>query len=322
MSGNGAEPGVNLAALTAPFPRDVIKQRQIGGGRMADYIPGEVVIRRLNEATGNDWSLTIKNIDERPFTGGTLVMAMVALTIPGLGTREHIGVQSVADRGGEDLIKGAVTDAIKKAATLFGVGLHLYDDEMPNAAPRAASGPQEATSNGDAGEPTITDQQMRRLWKVANDKLGNQANSVVHALLQRIGLDSVKKLTMARAAKVIGYLERTEAAEIVEQAGLAPEGDARAASGQPAPISEGEAALIAFRERAEASTDWEADRLYAEAGDSQAHWLELVAVAPAVPVLNRVEAHIKRRELLTPEVSTAIADRRRALRARADALSR
>jgi hypothetical protein len=46
-----------------------------------------------------------------------------------VGTREHMGVQVVnADSGGEDLWKGAISDALKKAASLFGVGRELYED--------------------------------------------------------------------------------------------------------------------------------------------------------------------------------------------------
>lgn len=117
---------VNLEALTRPFPREAIRQRKGGGGVMLDYVEGHTVIRRLNEATGNRWNLSVLDISERQLGGQTLITARVALTIPDLGSREALGVQLVSERGGEDLVKGAVTDALKKAATLFGVGLELY----------------------------------------------------------------------------------------------------------------------------------------------------------------------------------------------------
>lgn len=129
------------AVLEEPFPASKIKRRQGGRGQMFDYIAGEDVIRRLNDATGGCWDLAIKDITQQPMGTNTLVLAHVALTIPGMGTREHIGVQSVSDRGGEDLVKGAVTDALKKAATLFGVALHLYGDGDGDAEP---SGPPPA----------------------------------------------------------------------------------------------------------------------------------------------------------------------------------
>jgi hypothetical protein len=129
------------AMLEETFPPDQIKPRTVGGGLTVSYIPGEAVIRRLNDASGGQWDLRIKSITEKSIEvrdrngnhlrTDTLVLAQVALTIPEMGTREHIGVQMVNERGGEDLIKGAITDALKKAATLFGVGLHLYEDDSP-----------------------------------------------------------------------------------------------------------------------------------------------------------------------------------------------
>lgn len=113
-------------ALGAAFPRSAIKQREGGRGKKLDYVEGHTIIHRLIDATGNQFDVRILNIDEKRMGESTLVLATVELTIPGLGTRQHMGVQMVHDRGGEDLVKGAITDALKKAATLFGVGLDLY----------------------------------------------------------------------------------------------------------------------------------------------------------------------------------------------------
>src|SRR6478609_11570926 len=113
-------------ALGEPFPKSALKQRQGQGSRQFTYVEGHTVIHRLNDATSNTWDLQIIDIDTMQLGPKSLVRAHVALTIPGLGRREHIGVQAVDERGGEDLVKGAITDALKKAATLFGVGLELY----------------------------------------------------------------------------------------------------------------------------------------------------------------------------------------------------
>lgn len=110
------------ARLMAPFPREAIKQRQGGRGKMLDYVEGHSVIHRLIAATNNQFDLRVLSVDQK----GDLMTALVELTIPGLGSRQHMGVQKVAPNAGEDLVKGAITDALKKAATLFGVGLELY----------------------------------------------------------------------------------------------------------------------------------------------------------------------------------------------------
>lgn len=137
--------GVDIGVLYREFPAQAIKERTVGGGRRLSYVEGHSVIHRLNEATGNRWDLVVRAIDVMQIGTQTVVRAHVALTIPGLGTREHIGVQAVADRSGEDLVKGAVTDALKKASTLFGVGLHLYgpDYEAGETAPPPAPSPQQ-----------------------------------------------------------------------------------------------------------------------------------------------------------------------------------
>jgi hypothetical protein len=45
------------------------------------------------------------------------------LMIPELGSRQAIGVQALDDGSGEDLLKGAASDSLKKCASLFGVSV-------------------------------------------------------------------------------------------------------------------------------------------------------------------------------------------------------
>lgn len=119
----------DIDKLTKPFPPGAVKWRWADRAqtRKLDYVEGHTIIHRLNDATENRWSLTVDKVERFPINeNNILVMAHVTLEIPGLGRRSHIGVQAVNDRGGEDLVKGAITDALKKAATLFGVGLELY----------------------------------------------------------------------------------------------------------------------------------------------------------------------------------------------------
>lgn len=115
------------AALSKPFPVAAIQQRPGGGGTKLDYLSTDTVIRRLNRATGNNWSFAVDKV----WTEGTNSFALCTLTIPGLGSRQHIGVQSTDSRQGEDAVaKGAVSDSLKKCSTLFGVGLELYGKDF------------------------------------------------------------------------------------------------------------------------------------------------------------------------------------------------
>jgi hypothetical protein len=119
-----------IRKLQEPFPREAIKTRAGGGNTRLSYVEAHSVIRRLNAATGGHWDFAVLR-EERE---GDLLKATCRLTIPGLGSREHVGVQKVSERGGEDLHKGAISDALKKAATLFGVGLELYGPDYEDDA--------------------------------------------------------------------------------------------------------------------------------------------------------------------------------------------
>lgn len=141
--------------LSDPFPPQALRQREGQGGKRFTYVEGQTVIRRLNEATEGRWDMRIVNTEWR----ADLLIVTVELTIPGLGSRQHIGVQRVSERGGEDLLKGAVTDAMKKAATLFGVGIDLYgadyesDDYAPPPTPTQHSVPRPTPANGGTDAP-------------------------------------------------------------------------------------------------------------------------------------------------------------------------
>lgn len=127
--------------LTEPFPAEAIEEK---GGK--PYLPHEVVRQRLIEATGNcfDWSIDQvlfrdDGVTRRPAdrTTGEVrkPMSMIVigtLTIPGLGSRAGIGAHPLDEGAGEDAAyKSAESDALKRAAMAFGVGLRqLYIDKI------------------------------------------------------------------------------------------------------------------------------------------------------------------------------------------------
>ena len=116
-----------LQLLAKPFKPEVIRSRRIAG-RDVNYVPVGAVIERLNKSC-NTWDFRIVNRDRetmvlnrRPEPRGVMVSVVIGeLTIPEIGTRQSIGVQAIDDGGGEDLLKGAVSDSLKKAAQLFGM---------------------------------------------------------------------------------------------------------------------------------------------------------------------------------------------------------
>ena len=148
-------PEVNLEMLTAPFPPEALEQREGGNGRSFTYIKTHAVINRLNRACHYQWDWRI--IEQH--MEADLLVCRGELTIPGLGTKAAVGVQEIRPGGGADLYKGASSDAMKKAATMFGVGIELYGPDVEDAdyQPRqqASRGPVTTPSSRftDSGQP-------------------------------------------------------------------------------------------------------------------------------------------------------------------------
>lgn len=123
-----------LDLLGRRFRPEAIQQRKIAGGRQVAYLPVSAVTERLNKAC-NTWNFHIVSRDRelmqlnrwneqtrRSEPRDVPVSIVVGeLEIPELGKRQAIGVQALDDGSGEDLLKGAASDSLKKCASLFGV---------------------------------------------------------------------------------------------------------------------------------------------------------------------------------------------------------
>jgi recombination DNA repair RAD52 pathway protein len=115
-------------ALRAPLDLNNVKKRKGAGGRTLDYISGEHAIAEANRIFGFDgWScetIHMECVKESPIT----YIARVRVKAGGV-TREGWGGDSSHDH--EMAVKGAETDAIKRALRTFGnqFGLPLYDKE-------------------------------------------------------------------------------------------------------------------------------------------------------------------------------------------------
>jgi hypothetical protein len=219
---------VDLEKLTEPFPLTAHKQRQVQG-KPITYVEGHTVIRRLNDSTGNNWSMEVKDVTSKDVAStdregrpvkNTLMVAHVALTIPGHGTREGLGVQMVHERGGEDLVKGCITDALKKAATLFGVGLELYGPDYEAgevAAPTQPSRPQPrsaapAPARGAAGPVAQARADTNMIapgQQRAIEDMGKKLNVVVDdRVVADFNVGSVSMLSQEQAGDLIVQLQK------------------------------------------------------------------------------------------------------------------
>jgi hypothetical protein len=120
-------------ALRAPFPASAIKFRvgsvkaDKSAGQALPYIDARDVYDRLDEVLGVfGWQC-----EHRPAPNGNGVMCALSIRDPDTGewiTKTDIAQQdsSKDDRTAEIAIKGAASDATKRAAVLFGIGRGLY----------------------------------------------------------------------------------------------------------------------------------------------------------------------------------------------------
>lgn len=131
--------------IESPLKKEWIKQRELGGKKL-DYIEGGRVKKLLNEAFDYKWSFDIKSIefkdsymkkgryDKEPVPQPPYVLVIGELIVPGFGSRPGVGSKVIQFGEGADqqsqAVKSALTDALKVAASNFGIALDLYLDDV------------------------------------------------------------------------------------------------------------------------------------------------------------------------------------------------
>ena len=138
----------DLLALALPFDKSA-ESSMVKGGTRLTYIPVSEVIHRLNEVLAYNWSYTVQSCHRDPLDPDYIV-AHVTMKVylphaqEPVAIRDGFGgvkVKRTRDGGIVDLgdeYKGAVSDALKKAAQSFGVGLYLarHEDKAPASTER------------------------------------------------------------------------------------------------------------------------------------------------------------------------------------------
>ena len=126
----------DLLALALHFDKSA-ESSMVKGGTKLTYIPVAEVIQRLNEVLAYNWSYTVLSCHRDPLDPDYIV-AHVSMKVYAGGEpviRDGFGgvkVKRTRDGAIVDLgdeYKGAVSDALKKAAQSFGVGLYLARHE-------------------------------------------------------------------------------------------------------------------------------------------------------------------------------------------------
>lgn len=220
----------DIQKLRAPFPASIIhvKIQSLNKARdkamLVKYLQHTDVLNRLEEV---DPAWHSKVTWRQEFLGerNSPFCVSIALTIKGV-TRENVGE-------GDDP-KSAYSDAIKRAAMLFGVGRYLYDEETqwvsyneqqdkyrkwtvndfrtnpkPVATPASTQTNQAPKSQapfvGGKAIPTVTEKQVTRLYAIAHSK-GLSHDDVRAQLEEWYEIDSAKFLTPLQYDKICNYM--------------------------------------------------------------------------------------------------------------------
>ena len=199
-------PTINREALEQPFPEGLVRSRKGPFGKSFSYVEGSEYIRRLNEALEGGWSFEI--IEHHRFDSEVVVLGR--LTAGNVVKCAFGGSSITVSRDGEvisvaDDLKSAATDALKKAASLMGVGLHLYSSDRPAEAACPGNGPskgndrprqdgngrgngngQRQSVSGTNNGNRITQRQLSAVWGMARS-LGLSADEIRERTVQAFG---------------------------------------------------------------------------------------------------------------------------------------
>jgi len=179
-----------LAQLRAPVPKQLVKTRSMSWGDVP-YIEWNTVTDILDSVVGSAWSFTVVDIN---FTDTTAICrGRLTITMEdGFRTeRDGVGASSlvrkrdgtIGDDAWELAVKGAASDALKRAAVLFGIGRDLYEKDA--AATGGFAGGQDSGGNYGGGGGTPASPVARSL----SDLVTAKQLGMVRAIAREVGVD-------------------------------------------------------------------------------------------------------------------------------------
>ena len=188
---------MNRELLEQPFPKELLKTRKGTFGRSFSYVEGSHYIQRLNDAFESAWSFDV--IEHQVLN--TEVIVLGKLTAGDVTKTAFGGSNITVNREGEvvsiaDDMKAAATDALKKASSLLGVGLHLYSEPAEATRRTGSNGRSSAKSkpggngkgaNGGNGRDRLTQRQLSAIWSMGR-ALGENVDAIRKHCIDAFGV--------------------------------------------------------------------------------------------------------------------------------------
>lgn len=222
-----------IEALLAPFPKDQVQQRKGPGGMEFDYVPAEVMIRRLVDS-GLEYSFTqVPGCPPQIMSHGNGVNVMLyygRLHIPALGpAQDDVGTAFIHPSGNEEQYKSAASDCLKRCARLYGIGLEMWEGDpnernrgrsaMEYAGPPQADRPAQQTAaprytNSSAPSDGATDRQVSFIHRLTKERFPMDNDEFNEKAVQQIWTMELKQpgtwgSTRQGTSQLIDYLMAT-----------------------------------------------------------------------------------------------------------------
>lgn len=189
-------------------PKDVIKMRRGAGSMMFPYVPIDYVLKKLDDHFGMFWEFKIIKTEQTP----THIVVQGELTIksptgfsvsrPGFGRASikcYQGTKNPVDIGND--YKAAQSDALKKAASLFGIGADVYYKELEKY-----EDIDETTLDEDSD---LRQKTYAQLFAVANEK-GLDAEATKKKIKEKYGVSHMEELTLEQIQATITNIKNAK----------------------------------------------------------------------------------------------------------------
>lgn len=214
-------------------PKKEIKYRQGRGGLQFAYVEHGYVTERLNLVFGFNWDFEI--VDKQILEDEVIVEARLTVRTPNSQTivktqfggadikRHTSGAKSGRPVSIADDYKAAASDALKKCASLLGIGLDLYGRDRPEETEAESSVISPKSSDEQPHIPVpareenvtplsrrsdglCTQQQLRQI-----SHLAGEVGMSMEELAASLNVPDLSSLTEARAQRVVARLQQLAA---------------------------------------------------------------------------------------------------------------
>jgi len=227
---------MNRELLETPFRPDQVKHRKGNFGNTLAYVEAHTVIQRLNDALDADWSFEVIShqvLQDEVLVLGRLTVGNISKTQFGNSSITRSKSTGEIISIGDDL-KAAATDALKKAATLLGVGIALYagrQDKPPvpvNGTTQQYYPPQQhndyppsPNTNGTQGQPSFNGQPQTTLndQSQTNNRISSKQLAYLHSLAKEkaITKQELNQMAVQRFNTQVDFLNRKDASLFIEE---------------------------------------------------------------------------------------------------------